>query len=135
MALGKNTHITAVVCMSAAGCSLTTQVIFKGKKIDVNTFNHLPPKVAVTTSPKGWVDEKIKEDWIRNIAKELLPGRHLFICDGHNSNLSTTFLSFASKHNIDLLALPSHSSSFLQPLDNIPFKELKRAYKQVVIFS
>ena len=39
-------------------------------------------------------------------------------------------IEFASTHNIDILCFPSHiATNLLQPLDAVPFKELKRLWK------
>lgn len=56
----------------------------------------------------------------------------MFICDGHVSNLSDQFLDLANKNNIDILAFPSHTSTLLQPLDSVPFRELKKFWKLTV---
>ena len=58
--------------------------------------------------------------------------RHLFICDGHKSNLALEFISLANDNRIDILVMPSHSSTLLQPLDNLPFRELKKNWKTSV---
>lgn len=105
----------------------------KGKRIDISQLVDLKEDVFVTTSKNGWIDESIKEQWLDAI----LPGldrtkRHIFICDGHTTNLSLGLLKKAAANNIDILAFPSHSTTLLQPLDVIPFKQLKKSWKEVV---
>lgn len=49
----------------------------------------------------------------------------LLVFDGHNSHLSKTVVLLAIANNIELLCLPAHMSSILQPLDVGVFKTVK----------
>ena len=51
----------------------------------------------------------------------------MLICDGHESHVSSKFVSFCIEHNIELVLLVPHSSHLTQPLDVAVFSPLKHA--------
>ena len=58
-------------------------------------------------------------DWFEKIFIEAtghLEGNKLLIFDGHNSHISSSVVELAVKNDIELLCLPAHTSSILQPL-------------------
>jgi len=59
-----------------------------------------------------------------------LKGGKLLVFDGHNSHLSTRVVDIAMKNNIQLLCLPVHTSSILQPPDVGVFKGVKAAWRK-----
>ncbi|KAK2949684.1 hypothetical protein BLNAU_15355 [Blattamonas nauphoetae] len=57
--------------------------------------------------------------------------RALIILDGHNSHSQPELMAWLAARNVDVIVLPSHTSEFLQPLDQVVNKEWKRALKAV----
>ncbi|KAK2942152.1 hypothetical protein BLNAU_22931 [Blattamonas nauphoetae] len=57
--------------------------------------------------------------------------RALIILDGHNSRSQPELMAWLAARNVDVIVLPSHTSEFLQPLDQVVNKEWKRALKAV----
>ena len=56
----------------------------------------------------------------------------MLILDGHNSHTTYHFCSFAEKHNIIVLCLPSHTTHHLQPCDMGVFGPLNSTWKAEV---
>ena len=58
-------------------------------------------------------------EWFQEIIKETkdTDGPKLLIFDGHNSHISKTVVDLTVDNQIELLCLPAHTSSILQPLD------------------
>ena len=52
----------------------------------------------------------------------------LLILDGHFSHINGKVLRFAPQAHIDIFVLPSKTSHFTKPLDNMVFSALKREY-------
>ena len=52
----------------------------------------------------------------------------LILLDGHSSRLSLPIIRLCRKLNVMMLVLPSHTSSFTQPLDRGPNGVLKQVY-------
>lgn len=59
-----------------------------------------------------------------------LDGPKLLIFDGHNSHISPQVVEAAIQNNTELLCLPAHTSSILQPLDVGVFKAVKGAWRK-----
>ncbi|KAK2959213.1 hypothetical protein BLNAU_5771 [Blattamonas nauphoetae] len=55
----------------------------------------------------------------------------LIILDGHVSRSQPELMSWLRDHHIDVIILPSHTSEFLPPLDQVVNKEWERALKFV----
>ena len=56
----------------------------------------------------------------------------MLILDGHNSHTTYRFCTFAEKHKILVLCLPSHTTHRLQPCDVGIFGPLSASWKAVV---
>ena len=50
---------------------------------------------------------------------------HLLICDGHESHITASWITYCMKNNIIFMVLPPHSSHLTQPLDVGVFSPLK----------
>jgi DDE superfamily endonuclease len=108
-------------------------VIFKGENI---LSSWIPPNVDnnwhFSCNSKGWTNNIHGQMWLEKCfepaTKVKLNGqKHLLLCDGHDSHISTQFVSFRINHNIILFLLPPHSSHLLQPLDVSVFGPMKQA--------
>jgi hypothetical protein len=52
--------------------------------------------------------------------------------DNHNSHLTIEFVKYCEEYNILLLPISPHSTHRLQPLDSVPFQQLKEAHSAKV---
>ena len=55
--------------------------------------------------------------------------RHLLLMDSHNSHtFNYQFLKLMNENNIVVLAFPAHTTHVMQPLNDVPFAQLKTAW-------
>ena len=93
---------------------------------------------SISHSPKGWTDQELGSAWLERdfepetAAKVKDSGYRLLILDGHNSHTTYRFCSFAEKHKIIVLCLPSHTTHRLQPCDVGCFGPLASTWKSEV---
>lgn len=93
---------------------------------------------SISHSPKGWTDQELGSAWLERdfepetAAKVKDGGYRLLILDGHNSHTTYRFCSFAEKHKIIVLCLPSHTTHRLQPCDVGCFGPLASTWKSEV---
>ena len=66
------------------------------------------------------------------MARNTSGGYRLLILDGHNSHTTYRFCSFAERHKIVVLCLPSHTTHHLQPCDVGVFGPLAASWKAEV---
>jgi hypothetical protein len=121
-------------------------IIMKGKKVQKSWMENspLPAKTRWAVSPNGWTDNELRVNYIKafdewtahkvyarlNILLFLLnelfcrsgEGWRCLILDGHGSHLTYKFLQYAQDACIVGVGLPSHTTDFLQPLDQVIFK-------------
>ena len=70
---------------------------------------------------------------LHGLSETLSPKRlKRIIAEGHNSHTTYRFCSFAEKHNIIVLCLPSHTTHCLQPCDVGAFGPLNSTWKSEV---
>jgi hypothetical protein len=82
---------------------------------------------VITGQSSGWIDTTIWENWITSMfikhvnyiraSRHIQDKRALLIVDGHSTRASTRATKALEDANVDLLILPAHSSTILQPLD------------------
>ena len=103
----------------------------------------MPSGWSVGAIENGWISKKLfyrfGKQFISYMEKQsLLEGqqKHLLIMDSHISHtFNFQFMKLMNDNNIVVLALPSHTSHLLQPLDDIPFANLKTEwYKAIKLF-
>lgn len=128
-------HITLLLCTSAAGKAMRPLVIFPLKTLPPLT-QATREYFAVAGSESGWINDDTFCRWARD---EYIPeinnirarigkpnARALFILDGHGSRADAEFRRLMSENNVDILIIPAHSSTILQPLDLCVNGMLKR---------
>jgi len=141
-------HITLFGCITASGGSLPSSYIVPSSKVTTQGLerNNLE-YLTIFTQRNGWCNMDILEQWTTKI---LLPyityirGRiprapALLIVDAHTSRRSETFRKLLSENNVDLMILPSGTTSRFQPLDLNVFGryklELTKTYKGSGIYE
>ena len=81
----------------------------------------------VRASVNGWINKDIFLEyatrWLRWMHTwKLLDRPHLLLLDVHKSHVyNIQFLKLMKEFNIGVLAIPSHTSHKIQPLDDVPF--------------
>jgi len=93
-----------------------------GAKVDLKTQ-------VSNCSDSGWMDSDQFTEWFEKVflpATSHFEGGKLLVFDGHNSHLSTKVVDIAVQNNTELLCLPGHTSSILQPLDVGVFTNFKK---------
>ena len=94
-----------------------------------------PANVSLHCSPKGWINKQVffeyAQNWIRWLKRHeglSTERKHLLILDAHRSHIyNLQFLTLMTSSNIEVLAIPGHTSHILQPLDSTPFANFKTA--------
>ena len=112
---------------------MPTYIVFKGKHLYDTWCKGGPEDTVYTRSDSGSVESAQFVEWFAQLlvpATSHLAGGKLLIFDGHNSHLSTKVVDIAVQNNIELLCLPAHTSSILQPLDVGVFKGVKGAWRK-----
>ena len=99
-------------------------------------FNDLADDLLVTTSESGNADNWISLQWIKHFdrfsARSQQGVYRLLIMDGYGSHHTKEFLEFCEEKRIITLALPSHTTHLLQPLDIYVFQPLKHWHTEAI---
>ena len=128
--------VTTLVCINAAGRANPPLFVVKGKTFQsVRSFaTHDAPEGAVWTfQPNAWMDNVLGVEWFVDVFLKhcgLARPQVLFL-DSHGSHEVPELLEKARQENIHLMALPPHTTHFLQPLDRVVFGPFKRFYKRL----
>jgi hypothetical protein len=125
--------ITVLVCVNAGGGTIPPQIIVKGKTHrSLRSWNiqDVPAGTSWKFQQNAYMTDVLGVEWFRDV---FLPNcgesrPQLLILDGHKSHSSLSLLTAAKEADIHLLALPPHTTHFLQPLDKGIFKSLKTHY-------
>jgi hypothetical protein len=135
---GNTEWVTVVEGINAAGWTLPSMIIFKGKLHQASWYqNDLPHNWRIETSENGWTNDKLGLVWLKEIFNKHTQSRtigryRLLILDGHGSHSGPEFDQFCTENSIIPLYMPPHSSHLLQPLDVSCFSPLKQAYRKQV---
>lgn len=126
-------HVTASICISAAGVYLPPQLIFNRKKLASSLVSDGPPGALYSTSDKGSMDQELFAEWFERIFLAGTPRTkcQLLLLDNHASHISVKVLDMARQANITFLALPSKTTHLLQPLDKTVFSSLAAQHQAV----
>jgi hypothetical protein len=129
--------LSCLVCINAAGSSIPSFYIFRGKRFRRNYIEHCEAGATMAMQGRAWMTAYLFSAWISHFIESVreLGGisparRHLFILDGHNSHVTLEVVREARRAGLDLLTLPSHTSHALQPLDVTVFKPFKTHFRE-----
>jgi transposase len=129
------TNITIMACVNASGTAMPPMMIVKGKTTKFlygyNTAES-PPNTVWTHQERAWINDDIGSKWFTEVfLRHCGPHRpQLLILDGHGSHETLSILEKAEQENITILALPPHTTHFLQPLDRSVFGPFNKAYNR-----
>jgi hypothetical protein len=150
---GDRELVTIIECISADGHAIRPSVVFKGARRNMEWGRDNPCQArsvisletpldadlnSISHSPKGWTDQELGSAWLERdfepatAKRNQTQGYRLLILDGHNSHTTYQFCSFAEKHKIIVLCLPSHTTHRLQPCDVGVFGPLSSSWKSLV---
>lgn len=77
--------------------------------------NNVDGDILLATSPTGYSNDELALKWLqqfeRHSRKTQLGVWRLLILDGYGSLLTYEFYEYAQKHEIELFALPPHSTA------------------------
>jgi len=123
----EKSSLTVVLACQANGQKLPPMVIFKRKTLPKENF---PAGVIIKANPKGWMDEEMMSDWLREVYVKRPDGffhksPSLLIYDSMRAHLTDAVKAKVKKTNSELAIIPGGLTKELQPLDigiNRPFK-------------
>ncbi|OWF49329.1 Pogo transposable element with KRAB domain [Mizuhopecten yessoensis] len=124
-----------MACVNAAGTSMPPMLIVKGK-IRKSLFGYntaaSPQDSVWTYHERAWMNEELGEEWFRNVFLRHCGQERpqLLILDGHGSHETLGLLELAKQENISIIALPPHTTHYLQPLDRSVFGPFNKAYNK-----
>ena len=85
---------------------------------------------------RGYSNDDLAFEWIQHFdkqsARRQIGAHRLLLLDGHGSHLTMELAQYCEERNIHLLALPAHTSHFLQPLDVVLFQPYKHHHRRAV---
>lgn len=131
-------QFTLMVCVNIRGIIPKTLLITK-----LLTLPELPSDFTdhfvLTHQESGWMNGKVLHDWLTQIfiptvynyrKKYKLPEseRALLFLDSHSTRQDASIKTLLNDHFIDLVILPPHSTTILQPLDILVFGAFKKEF-------
>ncbi len=128
---GHQEWVMAIECICADGTSIPPLIIFKEENL---SQQWIPISIhhnwRFDCNTKGWTSNKHGMKWLRKVfepvMREKADGKKgLLICDGHESHITTSWITHCMKNDIIFMILPPHSSHLTQPLDVGVFGPLK----------
>ena len=132
---------TALSVVSASGMSTRPLVIHKGQKVQHAWKNDKPKSYSIGASENGWITKRLfyqyGKDYVQMLKNRGLMQdknkKHLLLMDSHNSHtFNYQFLKLMNDNNIVVLAFPSHTTHVMQPLDDVPFAQLKTEWYEAM---
>jgi hypothetical protein len=124
--------ISCMMCGPAKGEFLPPYVVYKGKNVYDSWCTGGPKGTVYTSSPTGWFDMFIFEDWFFKIflpAARRLTGKKVLIGDNLASHISAKVIQCCRENNIEFVCLPPNATDKMQPLDVGIFGPMKSAWR------
>lgn len=148
---GNLARVSLLACISAAGEAVCPLWVFKGTRLPFRVIRNengeistqsaahlLPPDSLLgTRKEKGGIDSSLFAQWaeyfVRTV-RHLTNGNRkvLLIYDACRAHMTLHALSILRKGNIEVYALPAHTSGFTQPLDISVFSPFKTAVNETL---
>lgn len=114
--------VTAVCCISGEGSFVPPMFIYLRVRMRPEFLDKAPNGAVGAANPSGWINEELFSKWFDHFLSWSQP-RHrpqhvVLIMDGHGSHTKNLdVITKARENNVILIALPSHCTHKLQPLD------------------
>ncbi|XP_033108151.1 uncharacterized protein LOC117109828 [Anneissia japonica] len=121
----KDENVAVVGCCSATGHYIPPYVIMKGKCMQEEYKDGLPPGSKLVMSDTSSRNNDLFLDWLKYFRRHCVQGKVLLL-DGHESHIkSTAILQYCIDNGIILVSVPGHTTRYLQPLDQSVRRSLK----------
>ena len=120
---------------STTGKKLKPYVVDKAKRLQAAWIMGGSPDALYDSTPSGWFDGKIFEDWFEKVALPYFnkctdPGNKVIIGDNMPPHINANVIRKAEENEIKFVFLPPNSTHFLQPLDVSVFRTLKAEWRK-----
>jgi len=115
---------------------LPSMIIYDTKRISPLVAKYFPDEFVIGKSETGWMTSETFYMYIANIfyqwclQNEIEFPVELYV-DGHSSHLTMALSDFYCQHGIELIALFSNATYFMQPMDVALFHPLKVAIEML----
>jgi hypothetical protein len=133
--------LSVLVCINAAGSSIPSFYIFRGKRFRQNCIEKCEAGTTMAMQQRAWMTSYLFSAWMSHFIASVRgrggispENRHLLILDGHNNHVTLDVVKEANAAGLDLLTLPAHTSHALQPLDVAVFKPFKQHFREYIDF-
>ena len=132
---------TVLAFVSAAGMSTKPLVIHKGQKVQQAWKNDKPRSYSLGASENGWITKRLFYQYGKDFVQMLKNWglmqdknkKHLLLMDSHNSHtFNYQFLKMMNDNDIVVLAFPAHTTHVMQPLNDVPFAQLKTKWYKAI---
>lgn len=129
--------VTAVCCISGEGSFVPPMFIYPRVRMRPEFLDKAPNGAVGAANPSGWINEELFSKWFDHFLSWSQPTHRpqpvVLIMDGHGSHTKNLdVITKARENNVILIALPSHCTHKLQPLDIAFFKSMNTYYDQEV---
>ena len=130
---------TILTFANAAGQVLPPLVIHKGHRVNDTWTQGASPDIMVRASVKGYINKGIFYEyslkWIQWLCRnKCLHKKQLLLLDAHKSHIyNIRFIRLMVHNNIEVMAIPAHTSHVIQPLDSTPFANFKTNWNNNLI--
>lgn len=134
----RHLNFTITLAVSMDGSDYPTQLIWKGASDPSEFAKFNPLKVKLYHNDSGYQDcETFYAYMTKDVIPPLLQMRNsckeesvpiVIFLDGHTSRFSSEFKAYCASHNILVIIYPSHTSHYLQVLDQNLNGTLKQFY-------
>ena len=116
-----NTHITSVHIVNASGEQMPTYLIFRNNIPTQINLNSLPDEWAYGCSKSGFIDGNLFSIWFHELFLKHLGRKRpiLLILHASSTHFQPDIVETAVKENISIIILPSKTTHFLQPIDQL----------------
>ena len=136
----KPVNTTLLTYVSAGGLAMPPMVIFKGSKVDPDWREAAPSGYVIRALKTGYIQSKLfaeySEKFIQFLKEKKLDknGKYLLLLDSHSSHsFNLRFMQYMKAHDVEVLCFPPHCTHLMQPLDDVPFGGLKKAYQREIL--
>lgn len=132
----RDTLVTLVCSMSAAGTYIPPMLIFPRKRISTILMKGAPPGALGRAHPSGWIQSHLFLEWFQHFIKIISPTKEdpvLLILDGHYSHAKNLeIIELARENHVTILSLPPRAAHQMQPLDKTFIGPLKVNYAEEI---
>jgi len=135
----KGETVTVAACAGGLGKYIPPMVLFKGKRMSAamtDSLTSAPEGSLIALTESGYITSEMMVRWGEHFCKYKPQGDpevpDVLLLDGHSTHVfNVDFLNIMSRNNIEVFALPPHTTHELQPLDKSVFKSLKNKWDEL----